>query len=72
MQGDTLHEGDETFDVTFSGGPLASPVTKTVTIVDDDPAPGMKVSDVTVNESDGTARFDVALSAPSGLPAQAD
>jgi Calx-beta domain len=72
VQGDTVHEADETFDVTFSGGPLASPVTQTVTIVDDDPAPEIKVSDVTVHESDGTARFDVGLSAPSGAPVEAD
>src|SRR3954464_14899308 len=72
VQGDTLHEDDETFDVQFAGTGLTSPVTQTVTIVDDDPAPQIKVSDVTVNEHDGTARFDVALSEASGLPVDAD
>src|SRR4051812_20705225 len=68
--GDTLHEGDETFDVVFDTG-LQTDV-QTVTITDDDPAPTVSIADATAHENDGAARFDVSLSAPSGLPVEFD
>jgi hypothetical protein len=70
VTGDTRHEGDETFDVLFNTG-LATDV-QTVTILDDDPAPTVSIADVTARENDGAARFDVSLSAPSGLPVEFD
>jgi hypothetical protein len=72
IEGDTLHEGDETFDVSFSGTTVTSPATQTVTIVDNDAAPSVSIGDATVHEGDGGASFPVSLSAPSGLPATVD
>jgi len=72
IEGDTLHEGDETFDVNFSGSTLTSAATQTVTIVDNDAAPSAAIGDATVHEAEGTASFPVTLSAVSGLPATID
>jgi hypothetical protein len=71
IEGDTLHEGDETFDVNVSGRAVTSP-TQTVTIVDNDAAPSVTIGDATVHEGDGAASFPVTLSAASGLPATVD
>ncbi len=66
---DALHELDETFTVN-----LSNPVNATIgdgqgvgLIVDNDPAPTLSIAGVTVDEGAGTAKFDVTLSAPSGL-----
>ena len=72
IQPDLLHEGDETFDVNFTGTTMTSPATQTVTIVDNDAAPEAKIGDVTVHEADGTASFPVAISRPSALPASVE
>src|SRR5262249_16047142 len=73
VQGDTVFEANETFQVT-----LASPVNATIldgtgigTIVNDDPPPTVSINDVTVTEGNtGTtnAGFTGSLSAASGLP----
>ena len=67
-----LDEHDETIVLRLSsinGAPLGEPATSVILIVDDDPAPELRVSDVTVGEGDaGTiaALFTVSLSAQSG------
>jgi chitinase len=72
VNGDTTTEGDEHFGVNLSnaqGAPIVEG-TSTVTILDDDPSTGLKVSvgDVKVLEGNGgspTATVTVTLSAPS-------
>ncbi len=76
VSGDTLHEADETYKVTLSSPSYAvlADSEGTGTIQNDDPAPLMAISDVTVTEGNsGTvaAVFDVTLSAPSALMASA-
>jgi hypothetical protein len=71
---DTLHEADETFGVALAGpagANLGAPAAATVTIYDDDPAPGVSFSSAayTVTETDGAAVITVTLSAASGLTA---
>jgi hypothetical protein len=73
VNGDVVHEGDENFLLTLSGAANATTTDgqATATIVNDDAAPTITVSDVLVNEGDaGTtaATFTVALSGPSELP----
>jgi hypothetical protein len=73
VQGDTLDEADETFTLNLSG-----PANATIadgqgvgTVTDDDAAPAISVSDVTVTEGNAgstAAAFMVRLSAASGLP----
>ncbi|MGZ8251675.1 MAG: beta strand repeat-containing protein, partial [Methylophilaceae bacterium] len=72
---DALDEALENFTVSIasaSGGGFESLVVSgtnnsvTTTITDNDPTPSLTVSDVTVNESAGTATFTVTLSAASG------
>jgi len=72
---DALHEADETFRVTLcspAGASLAAPITATVTIHDDTPAPGVSFSNATytVTNSGGAATISVTLSAASGLTAK--
>ncbi|MDQ4024474.1 MAG: hypothetical protein M3217_03130, partial [Actinomycetota bacterium] len=72
VKGDTLDERNETFSVG-----LSSPLNATIadgqgagTINDDDPAPRLSISDVSVREGNSGVRsaiFRVSLSAPSGL-----
>jgi hypothetical protein len=71
VNGDTLDEPDETFNVTVSnltGANLADGVA-VGTITDDDPTPGLSIGNVTVTEGNaGTvaANFTVTLGAASG------
>ena len=76
---DALNEDNETFfiDLTSdgSGTSVGSPSTITVTILDNDPLPGISINDVSVNEGNsGTTSFafTVTLSAPSGRNVQVD
>lgn len=71
VQGDTLDESDETFQVLFSN--LANAVSSdgggTVTILDDDAPPSLSIADAAAAEgSSGPAGVEagVTLSAPSG------
>src|SRR5262249_58706379 len=75
-EGDTLYEGDETFNLRISNGNngvVGSTYYSGIgTIRNDDAAPGLSVNDVSVVEGNsGTANavFTVSLSAVSGLPA---
>src|SRR3954470_3224416 len=70
--GDTLYEGDETFFVDTGHGHDSEDEGHRITIVDDDPAPAVSISDATGGESSGSARFDVTLSAPSGRTTTVD
>ena len=71
---DMTNESDENFSVNLSGAsgvalPAASP---TVTIIDDESAPAVSVSDATVTEGDSgtvSASFDVVLSHAAGTAA---
>lgn len=77
VNGDFLHEADENFLVTLSN-PLEGTLSTTPaarqaigTILNDDSAPALSVSDVLVNEIGATgaaqqASFTISLSAPSG------
>jgi hypothetical protein len=73
---DRIFEGDETFNVTLSnvqapppGGFLGSPVTTTVTIQDNDPAPVISINDATAPEGAGSMMvFTVTIPNPSSLP----
>jgi parallel beta-helix repeat protein len=70
---DALDEADETFTVTLSNplGGVLGVAQATVTIVDDDPLPALRVGDAVVVEGDaGTVAlsFPVSLSAASGRP----
>lgn len=70
---DALDEADETFTVTLSNptGGVLGVAQRTVTIVDDDPLPALRISDATVVEGNaGTSAltFVVSLSAVSGRP----
>jgi predicted outer membrane repeat protein len=69
---DSAKEPDETIVVTLSspsaGVALGTPSMAVLTLVDDDPQPGVAIEDVTVTEGEaGTveARFAVKLSAPT-------
>lgn len=66
---DTLNEADERLILTF-GAPtnatLGAIVWHELTVQNNDPVPQLSVSDVTVDEDDGTASFSVSLSAASG------
>lgn len=69
--GETLDEPDETFVLELHGpvGATLADATATGTILDDDAAPALSVSDAAVTEGDsGTGRADflVSLGAPSG------
>ena len=73
---DALYEPVETFQVQLTGVPpqvavLGGQVTHTVSILDNDPAPEMSITGVTVTESPGTVSLTVSLSAISGQLAAA-
>lgn len=69
---DALDEDDETWTAALSDVVNAVPAgTATGTILDDDPAPGLSIDDVTTPER-GTAVFTVTLDAPSALTATVD
>jgi fibro-slime domain-containing protein/uncharacterized repeat protein (TIGR01451 family) len=76
VAGDALHENNETFLVNLSN-PVHATIADghgTVTITDDDAAPAMSVSNVTVKEGDSgtvTAELTVTLPAVSGLDSSA-
>jgi hypothetical protein len=69
--GDTLDEFDETFNV-FLAAPLNAPMLDgraVVTIIDNDPPPGVSIADVSLAEGDSgqtIANFTVNLSTASG------
>ena len=69
---DGLDENDENFLVRIDSDSLenlvlgTSVVESTVTLIDDDMAPSIRVSDLTVEESAGTAEVTYHLSAASG------
>jgi hypothetical protein len=75
INGDTIDEVDETFQLVLSNSVNASLIDNigVATIVDDDSAPSVSISDVTVVEgSGGTLRqliFNVLLSTPTGRKA---
>src|SRR5437667_14956 len=71
VNGDVLHEVNETFFVNLSGGVNAaiSDNQGLATINDDDAQPSLNIVDITVSETDvgtTTATFTVSLSAASG------
>lgn len=71
VNGDTLKEGNETFFVELTSGPLNLVVVRdlgTATIVDDDGAPAVTVGDVIIREGDSGTKilsFPVSLSVAS-------
>ncbi len=70
---DNLDETDETFAVTLSNPintVLGTPISNTVTIVDNDPPPvvAFRAVSYAVNEGTSEAVIEVELNAPSGLP----
>lgn len=72
VNGDTLFEGDETFNVTLSGGfgVLIQDGIGVGTIDNDDAAPAISIADTTINEGQNitlNALFTVTLSAPAGV-----
>jgi hypothetical protein len=73
VNGDVLHEPDETLWVTLSNpvGAFVADGDGIGTIDNDDTAPSLSISDVTLTEGNvGTkaATFTISLSAPSGFP----
>jgi hypothetical protein len=72
VNSDTADENDETFNLALSspsGGTVITRGTAVTTITDDDPAPSISISDVSVTEGNsGTinAGFTVSVSAVSG------
>jgi peptidoglycan/xylan/chitin deacetylase (PgdA/CDA1 family) len=72
VQGDDLDEFDERFTIELSkpGGATISRTTGTVTVLDDDPAPTVRIEDLSVTEGPAgattTVKVPVRLSAKSG------
>jgi uncharacterized repeat protein (TIGR01451 family) len=66
---DLLDELDETVEVTLGAatGATVDAATATLTITDDDAAPGVALADAQAFEEDGSLVFEVTLDAPSGL-----
>ena len=67
--GDRIFEDDETFTISLSN-PVNVTIdrgTATITIQNDDPVPGIRISDVTAAETNGTISFNflLSLSGPS-------
>lgn len=72
---DTLDEDDETVEIGLEppvNAVLGTVTRYTLTITDDDPLPGIAISDATVSEATGTAGFVVQLTAPSGRAVTVD
>lgn len=73
VNGDTVHEDDETFTVTLSN-PVNVTIdrgTATITIQNDDPIPGISINDVTLTETNSGPRsfhFFIRLSNASSKP----
>ncbi|NOS70945.1 MAG: LEPR-XLL domain-containing protein [Verrucomicrobia bacterium] len=69
---DNVYEGDEVFDLYLAnpkGGPVRAPnQVATVTIVEDDPVPHLKINDVSSAESGGLAHFIVTATGDSVVP----
>ena len=77
VQGDTVHELDETYAVDLSNptGAALADAHGVGTIVDDDAAPVLDVGDVTVTEGDAgdvTASFPVTLTGATQVPVTVD
>ncbi len=78
VNGDTKHEGNETFGLTLTGAThatLGAPVTATATILNDDTPPTLAVADAAVAEGDSattTASFAVTLSNATDQPVSVD
>ena len=77
IQGDTLDELDEAFTLNFTNPSNVTLVNTqgTVTITDDDDAPEIALTDISVTEGDSgstTATVTVTLDAPSSLPITVD
>ena len=77
VNGDTLDEDNETFNVDLSNPPTRRSTTATGvgTITDDDPPPAVSIGDATVTEGNTgtvTATFTVTLDAPSGRTVTVD
>jgi hypothetical protein len=74
VNGDALDEADETFSLQLSSpaGATITDATGIATIVDDDPLPGVTVSDPSVAEGGGNLVFTVTLSAISGRSVTVD
>jgi hypothetical protein len=73
IEGDGVHELDETLTVTLSNpsNAFTGDGAAVGTIANDDPMPSVTVADVTITEGNtgtGSAAFDITLSAPSGAP----
>ncbi len=71
---DLIDEGDETFFVRISN-PVHTTIaddTATVTIIDNDAAPTLSVSDMSVNEEDGSVSVVVSLNVTSSLDVSFD
>ncbi|MBD2322527.1 MULTISPECIES: Calx-beta domain-containing protein, partial [unclassified Desertifilum] len=66
---DDIFEGDETFTLSLANpsnnAVIGAQSTATVTIIDNDGQPQLSISNVTVNEGDGTASLIVSLTNPS-------
>ena len=60
VNGDTLDEGNETFEVKFSGARLTAPVTAEGTITDDDESPAFASAAVLVAENSTTVAVPVS------------
>jgi len=73
LVGDSMAESNETvFLVLTNPAPaILGQDRATGLILNDDPVPMLSIADVTVLESEGTARLDLSLSESSGLPVTA-
>lgn len=77
INGDTLHETDETFTVTLSNaaGARVTDGSATGSILNDDARPSLRIADVSLAEGNGgttSFKFTLTLSVVSGLPATVD
>jgi subtilisin family serine protease len=77
IYGDTVKEGDESFDLSLNAisGAIMTDRTATAVIVNDDYAPALSIGDVSISEGNaGTklATFTVSLSKTSSVPVSFD